>query len=457
MDGSIWAKKAADVKSSYQKVLGLVDLSSIGIAAIIGAGIFVFLGQEAIGTGPAVIISLLLAAVAALLAALSYAEASAILPGNGSGYAFAFATMGSLPAFLVGWLFINAYIVGNSGVATGWATFFISGFAAMGVTIPTALQTTPFHGGIMNLPSLLFIVAITIFALGGMKESKVVNNVLVAIKLAIVLFFIVVGVFLIQADNWVPFAPSGIKGVAGSTAILFFAYLGFDTIAATGAEAREPKKHLPIAIIISITIPTILYVLMALVVTGIAPSGGLDSTAPAADAFNQAGAPWAAAIITVGALVALATVAYAFHIACARIMQAMADDGFLPASLSSVSARGVPRPATIVVGVLSALGAAFVPLDLLIEVAVEASILVYIGVSVGILVNRRVNGKPEGFTAPIGLHIAAIVALLGVIVFGIQGYLIHVSTFVWILLGLVAYGFWAHSASLRVAAATPSK
>ncbi len=450
MDGSIWAKKLTDIQEGYRKVLGLLDLTSIGIAAIIGAGIFVFLPSEAIGTGPAVIIALIAAAIVALLAALSYAEASAILPGSGSGYSFAYATMGSLPAFLVGWLFINAYIIGNAGVGTGWAGFFIAGFESMGIIIPESLQAGPFEGGIMNLPSVLIMIAITIFALGGMKESKVLNNILVALKLAIVLFFIIVGAFLINAENWTPFAPSGIKGIATSTAILFFAFLGFDTIAATGAEAKEPKRHLPIAIIISIALPTALYVLMALVVTGIAPSAGLDATAPAADAFAQAGAPWAAAVITVGALIGLATVAYAFHVAGARIMQTMATDGFLPARLGRMDSRGVPRASTLWFGIIATVAAAFVPLGLLIEVAVESSMLMYIAVSLGILVHRKHNGRADGFTAPVALHWAAIIGLFGVIAFGFADVRSHFVTVAWVGLGLVVYGFWAHRNSLRI-------
>lgn len=458
MHRGVFARRPAtrEDAGAYRRVLGLADLTSIGVAAIIGAGIFVFLGQEASTTGPAVIISLVLAGTAAALAALSYAEASAILPGNGGAYRFAYAALGSLPAFLVGWLFVNGYVIGNAGVGTGWATFFVSGMQGLGWTVPHDFTVSPLEGGIVNLPSLLFFVGITALAMLGMRDSTRLNNLLVVLKLAIVLFVIVAGASLIDADHWRPVSPEGMAGIAGSTAVLFFAYLGFDTIAATGAEARRPRRDMPIAILVSIGVCTLLYVLMAGAVTGIAPRAELAGTAPVADAFRFAGAPWAAGIITVGALIGLATVAYAFHIASARIFQAMAEDGFLPASLAVVAANGVPRRAALVVGVVSATAGGLLPLDLLIASAVEANIAVFVLVSTGILVLRRVDGRPEGFSVPWPLHVAAIAALLAVVVFGIDDAMVHLVSIAWVALGLVLYGFWAHRSALRRHAETAS-
>ncbi len=453
MDGrGLWARKSLEMvdRSGYRRILGLVDLSSIGIAAIIGAGIFVFLGQEIITTGPAVIIALALAGLAAMLAAFSYAEAAAILPGNGGAYAFSYAVLGNFPAFIVGWLFINGYAIGNAGVGTGWAKFLVTGLDGLGVHIPVALTRAPLDGGIVNLPAVLFFVVITVLATTGLETSKRVNNVLVVVKIAIVLFVIVVGAFLVRPGNWTPFSPGGVRGVAGSTAILFFAYMGFDTIAATGAEAKHPHRNLPLAIVISITVCTVLYVLMAGAVTGIATGDQLGSEAPVADAFTVAGAPWAAGIITAGALVALATVAYAFHIASARIFQAMASDGFLPRRLAKVSRNGVPVASAVAVGVVSALAAGFVPLQLLISTAVEANITIFIIVTAGILVIRRLRGKPEAFHVPVALHVAAMVALAGVVVFGIWDPRIHIVLVGWLALGMMVYGFWGHRASMRV-------
>ncbi len=435
-------------REGYVRTLGLFDLSNLGVAAIIGAGIFVFLGQEAIGTGPAVVVALALGGLAAILAAFSYAEAAAMLPGNGSAYAFSFAAFGSLPAFLVGWFFLNTYAIGNAGVSIGWAGFLKSGMASLGWALPEALTQDPAAGGLVNLPALLFFVVITFLACLGVRTSTRVNNLLVVLKLGIVLFVIVAGAFMIKTANWADFSPAGVKGIAGSTAVLFFAYLGFDTIAATGAEAKNPRRTMPLAILISIALCTVLYILMAGVVTGIAPHATLNPDAPVADAFAIAGLPWAAHVITVGAMIGLATVAYAFHIAMARILQAMAEDGFAPKILRRVSRNGAPVPAAMVVGVISATAAGFIPLANVIDMAVEASVVIFIMVSVGTIVVRRMRGTPDGFHVPEVFHWAAVLALLGVIVFG-NAPMVHVLSLAWLAIGLMIYGFWAHRSSLR--------
>ncbi len=438
-------------REGYVRSLGLFDLSNLGVAAIIGAGIFVFLGQEAIGTGPAVVVALALGGVAAILAAFSYAEAAAMLPGNGSAYAFSFAAFGSLPAFLVGWFFLNTYAIGNAGVSIGWAGFLKSGMASLGWALPEALTTDPASGGLVNLPALLFFVVITTLAMLGVRTSTRVNNILVVLKLGIVLFVIVAGAFLIDMANWSNFSPAGIKGIAGSTAVLFFAYLGFDTIAATGAEAKHPRRNMPLAILISIALCTTLYILMAGVVTGIAPHSTLNPDAPVANAFSLAGVGWAAHVITVGAMIGLATVAYAFQIAMSRILQAMAEDGFAPKILRRVSRNGTPVPATLVVGAISGFSAGFVPLARVIDMAVEASVVIFIMVSVGTIVVRRTRGKPDGFHVPEVFHWAAALALLGVIVFG-NAPAVHLLSLGWLGIGLMIYGFWGHQSSLRVQA-----
>lgn len=458
MAGGIWDRKPMDTdgETGYRRILGLADLSAIGVAAIIGAGIFVFLGQEAQATGPAVVLALILGGAAALLAALSYAEASAILPGSGSAYAFAYMAAGNLPAFIVGWLFLNAYAIGNAGVAIGWTTFFFTALDNVGMRVPDLWSLPPTQGGIMNLPAILFTAAITWITTLPLRSSTLVNNALVALKLGIVVLVIIVGAFYVDTANWTPFAPGGIESVAASTAVLFFAYLGFDTIAATGSEAKEPKRHLPVAILLSIGICTLLYVMMAGVFTGMGVPSDTGTRAPIAVAFENVGQNWAAGIITAGALIALSTVMYAFHLAMARILQAMARDGFMPAFLGTVSPRtGVPVNATIAVGVISGTAAGFISLADVIDMAVEASIAIYAAVSGVILIARHVFGKPDGFRVPVAFHAVAILALIAVVVFGI-GSLIHLLFFAWVGLGLVLYAVYSHRGSLRVQAEAES-
>lgn len=442
--------------AGYRRTLGLVDLSALGVAAIIGAGIFFLLGQEAQTTGPAVVIALIIGGAAALLAALSYAEASSALPGSGSAYAFAHAAFGSLPAFMVGWFFVNTYAIGNAGIAIGWQSFLLTAFDGVGITLPEALTKPPADGGLVNLPALILVLTVTFVATLPMRTSTRVNNLLVGLKLAVVGFVIVAGAFLVRPGNWTPVAPGGMSSIAGSTAVLFFAYVGFDTIAAAGAEAKRPRRNIPLAILVSMGVCTLLYVLMAGVVTGMGVPANLEAgRAPVAGAFESAGHSWAGGVVTAGALLALATVAYAFHVAMARILQAMARDGFLPRPFARVSSQGVPVAAALAVGTVTALSTAFLPLAPLIDMGVLAAMAIYASVSVGTLVVRRRDGTPRGFRVPWPIHVAALVLLVAIAAFGIAVG-IHLWFLAWCSLGLMVYGFWAHRSSLRQQAPAPA-
>ncbi|HLE47234.1 MAG TPA: amino acid permease, partial [Candidatus Thermoplasmatota archaeon] len=430
--------------AGFQRSLGATDLTGIGIAAIIGSGIFFLLGLEARSTGPAVIVSLLLAGAAACLAALSYAEFASILPGNGSAYEYAYAAFGRMPAFLMGWIFVNSYAIGNAVVVIGWSDFFASALASVGMPLPDALLASPGDGGIVNLPAILVTALVTLLVLQGIKESTRVNNALVALKLLIVVFIIGFGAFFVQPSNWTPFSPAGFSGVAASTAVLFFAYLGFDTVAAAGAEAREPRKHLPVAILVSIGVCTLLYVIMAAVVSGMTAPADLAGRAPVAAAFGTEGHGWAAGVITLGALIALATVTYAFHLAMARIFQAMGRDGFIPGAFAKMSPRTrTPAFSAIVVGLITAIAGGFLPLDKVVDMAVEASIAIYALVSIGVLVLRRVQPAARpAFRTPAIIHVIAVVALVSVVAFGL-GAFTHLAFLAWLGLGLAVYGFYA--------------
>jgi basic amino acid/polyamine antiporter, APA family len=431
--------------SGFRRYLGPLDLTGIGIAAIIGAGIFFFLGLEARSTGPAVIISLAIAGAAAALAALSYAEFATVLPGNGSAYSYAYAAFGRLPAFLMGWLFINAYILGNVSVAIGWSEFFVKTVELLGMSFPDALAASPADGGVFNLPAALIAVLVTWLVMQGIRESTWVNNALVALKLLIVLFVIVFGAFLVNPSNWQPFSPSGFSGVAASTAVLFFAYLGFDTVAAAGAEARNPRRHLPIGILASVAIATLLYILMAAVVTGMSAPADLEGRAPVAAAFDQAGYAWAATLVTLGALIALATVLFAFHLAMSRIMQAMGRDGFLPPAFERVNSRGTPTAGVLLTGAIAAALGGFMNVDTVVDITVVASIAIYVMVSIGIIALRR-SFAAAPFRVPAIIHVAAVVLLVTIVALGISGF-IHILFLGWLALGLVVYGFYAHRAS----------
>lgn len=441
-------------EAGYKRSLRLLDLTGIGIAAIIGAGIFVFLGNEAAQTGPAVMVSLAIAGAASVLAAFSYAEAASMVPGSGSAYAFSWTALGRFPAFLTGWLFVNAYAIGNAGVAAGWTTYFSGLLASMGTSLPPAIQAAIGEGGVVNLPAVGMLVLVTVMTVIGIRESAWINNLLVALKLGLVLVVIAAGMAYFDGARWMPFAPGGWPAIVQSTAVMVFAYLGFDTIAAAGAEAKNPRRDLPLGILLSVGICALLYILMAGVLTGLAVPDDLAGRPRIVAALSHVGQEWAGHVVTLGALVGLITVAYAFQLAMARILQTMAADGFAPRWFAVVSPRtGTPARAAVAVGLFTALFAAFVPLSGLIDMAVEASIAIYVLVSLGILVLRRRDpARRPSYRVPAVFHVAAIALLAAIATLGL-GALIHLLFVGWMALGFMVYGFWGHRASLRQEAA----
>ena len=434
-------------EGQQKRTLGMLDLTSLGIAAIIGAGIFFLLGAESVGTGPAVLVSLLLGGVMAALAAFSYAEAAARIPGKGSAYQYAFVAFGRLPAFITGWLFVNAYVIGNASVAQAWSPYFVTFTERFGMVWSEALTTGPYEGGIVDIPAIVLMVAVAALVAAGVETGKRVNNALVVLKLVIVLMVIGIGAFLVDSSNWTPFSPGGWKGIAGSTAVLFFAFLGFDTIATTGSEAKNPRRNMPRAILLSIGICTVLYVAMAIVVTGMTSPMQRGEEA-VVTAFDDAGMAWAGAVIGFGVVIALATVAYAFHFAMTRILQTMANDGFVPSLLGSSS----PRKASWIVGLITIVCVSLFPLTAVVQMSVLASMAIYVMVSATVVRLRRGSATKTAFRVPITIHVLAILGFI--VMAGIGLPVVILLLFVaWMGLGLAIYGFWGHRSSV---AAMPS-
>ncbi len=463
-DRSLFAVKsveelvAENEAAGLRRTLGPISLTGIGIAGIIGAGIFVFLGEVARDiAGPAVVISILLGALAAVLAAFAFAELATLVPSSGSAYVYAFATLGRFPAFLVGWFILNSYAVGNMVVAAGWSGFFVSGLAQLGLQIPASLTAAPGDGGVLNLPAALVMVVVTMLILPRIGGSTLLNNILVGFKLLVVLLIIGLGVFLINPGNYEPFNPYGSGGIAGQSAPLFagaavllFAYLGFDTVAAAGGEARNPRRDLPIGILVSVVVSAILYVGMALVLTGMQPYDTLTGRAPVAEAFITAGFPWAAAVITIGALAALTTVMFAFQLGVTRILYAMAHDGFLPRFFDRVHERtGTPWRITLMTGAIVIVGAAFVPIGDALDMTVESAIAMYVLVSLGVLILKVTRPDlKRRFSAPWPIPMLAIVVMVAIVAVGFTP-VVHYAFLAWIGLGLLVYGFYAHRRSLQ--------
>jgi APA family basic amino acid/polyamine antiporter len=392
------------------------SLMAMGIGAIIGTGIFVVIGQGAGIAGPAVILSFILAAVACVFSALSYAELASSIPVAGSAYTYTYATLGEAVAWIIGWDLILEYGVSVAAVAVGWGgnlNVFLD--AAFGVHLPLAISKSPEEGGVFNITAVIIVLAITLLLVRGVRESAAANMVMVVIKLAVLVFFIVVALFNFSSKNFTPFYPHGTGAVTTAAAIIFFAYIGFDAVSAGSEEARNPAKDLPFAIIGSLLVCTVFYVLTSVGALGIATADQMkESDAPLATALKDgAGISWAAWILALGALIAITSVVLVTFYGQTRIFFAMCRDGLLPEGLASVNARyGTPAKLTIGLGVLIAILAALVPLGKIIELVNIGTLFAFCLVNVGVIILRRT--RPD-MRRPYRVPFSPVFPILGIL------------------------------------------
>ena len=460
----------------FERTLGVVKLTALGIGAIIGAGIFIRTGTAAAQyAGPAVVLSFVLAGIGCLFIALCYAEFASVIPVAGSAYSYSYAALGELVAWIVGWNLILEYLFGAAAVAVSWSGYFVGIVRDLGVNLPLSLTQAPliewgWHvrqvpGAIANVPAMVLVLFLTAVLVTGIRQAANLNSAIVVVKVAIILLVIGFGFLYIRVDNWHPFIPPnegsfgryGWSGVVRGASVVFVAFLGFDAVSTAAQEARNPHRDVPIAIIGSLAICTILYVLMALVVTGLVKYPDLNAPHPVFVAVSAAGPAlhWLTYLINVAAMAGLLTVTLVMLIAQSRIFFAMSSDGLLSPALSR-SRRGnaAVRP-TILTGVVAAAVAGFLPIGLLGELTVVATLLVFIIVCLGIMVlrYRRPNlGRP--FRAPL----VPLVPLLGIMLSaGIMTILpsdTWIRLGIWTAAGLVIYFLYGarHSRLSRTAA-----
>src|SRR4051812_48213756 len=347
-----------DQEGGLKRAVGALDLTALGIGAVIGTGIFVVIGEGIGKAGPAVILSFALAGLTCLFSALSYAELSSSIPVAGSAYTYAYATLGELVAWIIGWDLILEYGVAVAAVAVGWGGYLKSLLDSLfGINLSTSISSPPGDGGTVNLPAVFLVLAVSALLIWGVRESARTNTFMVITKIAILIFFIVVGVGSINGDNFSPWAPHGFNGTVDAAALIFFAYIGFDAISTSGEEAENPSRDLPYAIIGALLICTLLYILVAVVTVGLAPADKLaGSDAPLADALKiGAGVGnWAADILSVGALIAITSVTLTVLYGQTRIMFAMSRDGLVPRWVGKLSPRQTPALITATFGALVA-------------------------------------------------------------------------------------------------------
>jgi basic amino acid/polyamine antiporter, APA family len=458
-----------DPEFQLRKALGPLDLTIFGIGVIIGTGLFVLTGQAAANfAGPAVSLSFVISGVACALAALCYAEFASTVPVAGSAYTFSYASLGEFIAWIIGWDLILEFIVGASAVSVGWSGYFgqiLKSF--FGISLPGAIT----EGGVVNLPAMGIAVILTVVLIIGIRVSSSVNIAITVIKLAVVFFFIGIGIFLVNTANWDPFIPSaggevasaskeataepsllqfltgaeqqsfGFAGIITAAAIVFFAYIGFDVVATTSEETRNPQRDLPIGIIASLAICTILYVVVSLILTGMAPYPDLANDAPLATALSEAGQDWAAGLISIGILAGLTSVIMILMLGQSRVAFAMSRDNLLPRFFAQVHPRfRTPYRITILTGVVVALMAGFIDLQRLAELTNIGTLFAFILVSIGIIVLRRTNPDlRRAFRTPL-VPVTPILAALICLYLMVSLPLGTWARFVgWMILGLVIY------------------
>jgi basic amino acid/polyamine antiporter, APA family len=461
-------------ENRLRRVLGPVQLTSLGIGAVIGAGIFVATGAAAHNVaGPALMLSYTFAGLTCVFAALCYAEFASMVPVAGSAYTYAFATLGEMFAWIIGWDLVLEYAVGAATVANGWSGYFQSLLPKIGIQLPAAIAQAPIiydtnvgafvrTAGIINLPAVIVVAIMTYILVIGIQESASFNATMVGIKVAAVLFVILVGSFYVNPANWVPFAPYGWTGinifgnhVAGQTdpggqplgmlagaAIIFFAYIGFDSVSTHAEEAKRPNRDVPIGIIVSLLICTVLYIAVVAVLTGMVPYTSIDPSAGVSSAFKEAGLPWAEVIIAVAGVAGITSVLLVMMLSAPRVFLAMARDGLLPKSFfGAVHPKfRTPWKSTILVGLFVGSLAGFMPLDALLHMTNIGTLMAFVIVCAAVLIMRRMHPEAE---RPFRCPMVPLVPILGILSCLLLMFSLPAANWwrlaVWLAIGLAIY------------------
>ena len=443
---------------ALKRTLTAMDLTLLGIGAIIGTGIFVLTGTAAANqAGPAIVLSYVLAGLACAFAALCYAEFAAMIPISGSAYTYAYATLGEIFAWMIGWDLILEYAVGSMTVAVGWSGYFQRILAGFGVHLPVWMSAAPaagVEGAIVNLPAILIVLAISCLLVIGVRESARFNAVIVAVKLVAILFFIVVGVGFVKPENWSPFMPYGWAGISAAAAVVFFAYIGFDAVSTTAEEAKNPSRDLPIGIIASLVICTVLYLTVAGILSGIIPVVAFKDdaqflNAPVGYALSVIDMDWAAGLVSAGAVAGITSVLLVMLLSQPRIFFAMSRDQLLPPGVSKVHPKyRTPYITTMITGVVVAIVAGLTPIQILGEMTSIGTLFAFVVVSLAVIILRV---KRPDARRPFRVPGGHIIPVLGVVSCAYLMIALTVMTWVrflvWLDLGMVIYWFYGRTHS----------
>ena len=480
--------------SGLKKTLNFFDLIVIGIGAVVGTGIFTIIGSAIVGStdgagaGTAVIVSMTLAAIASVFSALSYSEIAAMIPVAGSAYTYTYATMGEFMAWMVGWILMLEYAIGNITVASAWTGYFVQFLKGFKHILPAFVVNCPLwlrndyrtmyelcnrYGwdvhdkmpfmhlplGIeipfaINIPAIAIVLILTILLIKGVKESTKVATIMVGVNMFIILSFIVVGAFYVKPEHWVPFAPNGLEGIFTGAFVIFFAYVGFDAISTAAEETNNPQRDLPVAIMGTLVLCTVLYILVALVLTGVVPLNAIDTQAPLAHAMRFIGNNWYAGLISVGALCALTTVLLIYQLGTTRILFAMSRDNFLPKSLNKVHDKfQTPHILTWISGLIVIVCALFMDLNISAELCNFGTFTSFIIICIAVLILRKTEPNRERpFKVPFcpWFPIFGVVTCLALMYCKFSAKATSALYFViWLLIGVAIYALYSYKAKRR--------
>ncbi len=476
---------ATSKKSELKKTLNVFDLIVIGIGAVVGTGIFTIIGTaiqggpEGVGAGSAIIISMVLAAIACVFSALCYSEIAAMIPVAGSAYTYTYATMGEFMAWMVGWILMLEYAIGNITVASAWTGYFVQFLKGFKAVLPAFVVNFPMwlrndyrfmfaycdkfgldpHTQMpylfdkipvaINLPAIAIVLVLTVLLIRGIKESTRVASIMVGVNMFMIISFIIVGAFYVKPENWTPFAPGGFEGIFMGAFLIFFAYIGFDAISTTAEETENPQRDLPIAILGTLIICTILYVCVALVLTGNVPLGQIDIQAPIAHAMRAIGINWFAGLISVGALCALTSVLLIYQLGTTRILYAMSRDKFLPKSLRLIHKKyRTPHVLTWISGIVVIVCALFMDLNISAELCNFGTFTSFIIICIAVLILRKTDPeRPRPFKVPL----CPLFPVLGILTCG--GLMVYSMKFLktsslyfplWLAMGVAIYVIYGY-------------